>query len=85
MQPRPQGLLGIFQNGGSCGATSHFEKYPEGPGDEVVLHVLKHYTSFDVDSRVDRNPLSSWGNSIYVLVFWFFVHVIAPNKLPQDI
>ena len=36
-QPRPQGLLGIFQNGGSLyrRVTRHFEKYPEGPGDEV--------------------------------------------------
>ena len=39
-QPRPQGLLGIFQNGG-CGVTRHFEKYPEGPGDEVgVVSIL---------------------------------------------
>ena len=35
-QPRPQGLLSIFQKGGSLHrVTSHFEKYPEGPGDEV--------------------------------------------------
>ena len=30
IEPRSQGLLGIFQNG-CCS----FEKYPEGPGDEV--------------------------------------------------
>ena len=35
-QPRPQGLLGIFQNGGhSTEVTRHFEKYPEVPGNEI--------------------------------------------------
>ena len=40
-QPRPQGPLGIFQNGGSPGVTRHFEKYPEGPGDEVACNTVE--------------------------------------------
>ena len=47
MQLRPQGVLGIFQNGGSlfCGVTRHFEKYPERPG---TLHrrVTRHFEKY---------------------------------------
>ena len=37
LQARPQGHLDILQNSVLlfCGVTRHFEKYPEGPGDEV--------------------------------------------------
>ena len=43
VQPRPQGLLGIFQNGGSLLLTHDIEKYPEGPKDEVELRGTPAY------------------------------------------
>ena len=66
-QPCPQGLLGIFQNGGSL---RHFEKYPEGPWDEVVRPLIFFILASASSSLVNR-PFESTVQYLYVLHFLF--------------